>query len=303
VFPHHKHPIYSSFSFIAAYEVLTDTEKRQIYDRYGEEGLKNMAQGGGGGGANPQDIFSQFFGGGGGGFNFGFGGGEEETPKGDTIYAELEVTLADLYLGNTFRVVRDKNVIKPASGKRQCNCRNKVVTQQLGPGMFQQYTQKVCEECSNVKLAREPDVLSVSVESGMVDGQEIAFFEEGEPLIDGEPGDLIFVVRTIPHERFTRQGHDLHLEQTISLVDALTGFSLEIEHLDGHKVSIGSIHVTKPGDVVKIVNEGMPIYERGDAKGHLYVKYTVAFPKEVTENQAKQLKDLFKAEKWAHDEL
>ncbi len=279
--------------------MLTDTEKRKIYDNYGEEGLKNMAQGGGGGGgANPQDIFAQFF-----GFGGGFGGGEEETPKGDTIYAELEVTLADLYLGNTFRVVRDKNVIKPASGKRQCNCRNKVVTQQLGPGMFQQYTQKVCEECDNVKLAREPDTLSVSVESGMVDGQEIAFFEEGEPLIDGEPGDLIFVVRTKPHERFTRQGHDLHLEQTISLVDALTGFNIEIEHLDGHKVGLGSILVTKPGDVVRIVGEGMPIYERVGSKGDLYVKYTVAFPKEVSEKQAKQLKELFKSEKWAHDEL
>jgi DnaJ family protein B protein 11 len=260
-----------------------------------------MAQGGGGGGANPQDIFAQFFGGG--GFNFGFGGGEEETPKGDSIYAELEVTLADLYLGNTFKVVRDKNVIKPASGKRQCNCRNKMVTQQLGPGMYQQFAQKVCEECPNVKYVREPDTLSVSVESGMVDGQEIPFFEEGEPLIDGEPGDLIFVVRALPHPRFTRQGHDLHVEQTISLVDALTGFTMEIEHLDGHKVALGSIQVTKPGDITRVIGEGMPVFERGDSKGDMYVRFTVAFPKEVSEKQAKQLKELFKSEKWAHDEL
>ena len=242
---------------------------------------------------SADDIFSQFFGGAFGGFGgFGGGGGEEETPRGDTVYAELEVDLADLYLGNHFRVTRDKNVLKPASGKRQCNCRNKVVTQQLGPGMFQQFTQRVCEECPNVKLVRETDVLHVAVEPGMVDGQEISFFEEGEPLVDGEPGDLIFVIRTQPHPRFTRapNAHDLHVVQTISLTQALVGFSTELEHLDGHKVGLKAEGVTRPGQVVKIGGEGMPVFEKGGKKGDLYVKYVVAFPTKVSAEQGVKLR-------------
>ena len=60
---------------------------------------------------------------------------------------------------------------KPAPGKRKCNCKNKVVTRQLGPGMFQQFTQQECQECPNVKFERESETLSVSVEAGMSDGQ------------------------------------------------------------------------------------------------------------------------------------
>ena len=282
--------------------MLTNAEKRQIYDRYGEEGLK-QAQGGGGGGATPEDIFSQFFGGGFGGFQ---GGQQEEpTPKGDTVYAELYVSLTDLYLGNTYKVVRDKNVIKPASGKRQCNCKNQVVTHQLGPGMFQQFQQRVCEECPNVKYVRETDELSVAVEPGMADGQEIQFFEEGEPLIDGEPGDLILVVRTDTHPRFSRRGNDLYIDETITLVEALAGFTREIVHLDGHKFILKNNGVTRPWDVVRVDGEGMPIYEQV-GRGDLFVKYSVTFPSEVTPAQAKVLMELFKESAFKmnhHDEL
>ena len=69
------------------------------------------------------------------------------------------------------QVTRDKPVAKPAPGKRKCNCKNKVVTRQLGPGMFQQFTQQECGECPNVKFERETESLSVAVEPGMVDGQ------------------------------------------------------------------------------------------------------------------------------------
>lgn len=69
------------------------------------------------------------------------------------------------------QVVRDKNVIKPAKGKRKCNCKNKVVTRQVGPGMYQQYTQQECEDCQNVKLARESLELSITVDPGTHNGQ------------------------------------------------------------------------------------------------------------------------------------
>ncbi|CAI5951340.1 unnamed protein product [Closterium sp. NIES-64] len=248
-----------------AYEVLSDGEKRRIYDQHGEEGVKqHSAQQAAGGG---QDIFSQFFG--------GFGGfgqqqeEEEQAPKGDTVTVDLEASLEDLYNGRSFQVWRDKNVVRSAPGKRKCNCKARMVTRQIAPGMFQQFTQQECQECPNVKYEREGMPIDVDIEKGMKDGQEITFYEEGEPVMDGDPGDLKLVIKTRPHKQFERRGDDLHMNLTISLVDALVGFKHSITHLDNHLVEIGTSGVTRPGEVRKIKGEGMPIYDT-TKKGDLY---------------------------------
>ncbi|KAJ9696627.1 hypothetical protein PVL29_008708 [Vitis rotundifolia] len=149
-----------------AYEVLSDNEKRNIYDRYGEEGLKQHAASGGrgGGGMNIQDIFSSFFGG-------GPAEEEERIVRGDDVIVELDATLEDLYMGGSLKVWREKNVLKSAPGKRRCNCRNEVYHKQIGPGMFQQMTEQVCEQCPNVKYEREGYFITVDIEKGMQDGQ------------------------------------------------------------------------------------------------------------------------------------
>ncbi|PNW80507.1 hypothetical protein CHLRE_07g320150v5 [Chlamydomonas reinhardtii] len=269
-----------------AYEVLSDPEKRKIYDQYGEDGLKQaQQQGGGHGGGN--DLFNFFFG--------GFGGGqqEEEVRKGHTIYVDLYVTLRDLYVGKELQVVRDKAVIKETSGTRKCNCKTKIMTRQLGPGMFQQFQTQECGTCPAIKLEREQEPITVHVEPGMVNGHQITFFEEGEPLVDGEPGDLVFVVRQALDARFERRGHDLMHNYTISLVDALTGFSHTIDHLDGHKVTLSATGVTRPGDYHQIKGEGMPVHSQEPKRGDMWVQYTVAFPPSLTEEQKAAVRTLF----------
>lgn len=264
-----------------AYEVLSDGEKRNIYDRYGEEGLKQHAASGGRGGGmgmNIQDIFSQFFGGGGGMEE------EEKIPKGDDVVVELDASLEDLYMGGSLKVWREKNVLKPAPGKRRCNCRNEVYHKQIGPGMFQQMTEQVCEQCPNVKFEREGYFVTVDIEKGMQDGQEVTFYEDGEPMIDGEAGDLRFRIHTAPHDVFRREGNDLHATVTITLVQALVGFEKSLKHLDEHLVEIGTKGITKPKEVRKFKGEGMPLHF-STKKGDLYVTYEVLFPTSLTEDQ------------------
>eukprot|EP00798_Chlamydomonas_sp_ICE-L_P007528 gene7528-677_t len=267
-----------------AYEVLSDNEKRKIYDQHGEEGLKQNEQGGGGGGGG-QDIFSFFFG--------GQRGGEEVTPKGHDVFVELPVTLRDLYLGKELRITRDKNVVKSAPGTRQCKCKNKVKTKQIAPGMYQQYHVQECEKCPNVKLEREQETLTVHVEPGMQDGEHINFFEEGEPLIDGETGDLKFILRTQPSDKWERRGNDLLINETISLVDALVGFSRDVEHLDGHLVTLATEGITKPGLWRQYRGEGMPVLDT-NARGDLWVQFTIDFPKtQLSAEQKKAVQELF----------
>ncbi|KDO45038.1 hypothetical protein CISIN_1g039840mg [Citrus sinensis] len=172
-------------------------------------------------------------------FDSFFGGGpteeDERIAKGDDVW-------------------REKNVIKPAPGKRSCNCRNEVYHKQIGPGMFQQMTEQVCEQCQNVKYEREGYFVTVDIEKGMQDGQEVVFCEDGEPIIDGEPGDLKASFGLL------REGNNLHATVTITLVklscglwdvQAVVGFEKTIKHLDGHLVDISTKGITKPKEVRK----------------------------------------------------
>ncbi|MCL4124062.1 UNVERIFIED_CONTAM: hypothetical protein GTU68_059006 [Idotea baltica] len=179
----------------AAYEVLVDEEKRQKYDKCGEECVSKDDGFGG------MDPFSSFFG----DFGFGFGGGgngrDREVARGGDVTMDMSVTLEELYIGNFVEMVRNKPVARSASGTRKCNCRQEMVTKQLGPGRFQMTQQQVCDECPNVKLVNEERTLEFEIEPGMVDGQEHTFIGEGEPHIDGDPGDLVIKIKTMPHDR------------------------------------------------------------------------------------------------------
>ncbi|KAK9218688.1 hypothetical protein WN943_007325 [Citrus x changshan-huyou] len=92
----------------------------------------------------------------------------------------------------TWEVWREKNVIKPAPGKRSCNCRNEVYHKQIGPGMFQQMTEQVCEQCQNVKYEREGYFVTVDIEKGVQDGQvqAVVGFEKTIKHLDGHLVDI-----------------------------------------------------------------------------------------------------------------
>jgi len=275
-----------------AYETLRDPDTRKVYDQGGEEALQKNERGGGG------DPFSSFFGGGS-PFDdfFGFGGnqrgGEREIPKGANIVIDLWVSLEELYVGNFVEMTHNKPVMKPARGTRKCNCRQEMVTRSLGPGRFQMTQQEVCDDCPNVKFVSEEHHLEVEIEPGMMDGMEHKFHSEGEPHMDGDAGDLVLQIRTYPHSQFERRGDDLYTNVTISLVDALQGFEMDIEHLDGHKVHVSREKITWPGARIRKKGEGMPNYENNNLFGTLYITFDVAFPKgQLSESDKQQISQI-----------
>ncbi|KAL5560632.1 hypothetical protein UlMin_036843 [Ulmus minor] len=209
---------------------------------------------------------------------------EEKIVKGDDVIVELDAKLEDLYMEGSLHVWREKNIIKPAPGKKCCNCRNEVYHRQIGPWMFQllenMHSGMVCDQCQNVKYKLEGYFVTVDIENGKQDGQEVVFYEDGEPKIDGKVGDLKYFIFMVPHDRFKREGNDLHKTITITLVQALAGFEKTLKHLDDHLVDISS----KPKEVRKLKGEGMPL-PFSNKKGDLYVTFEVLFSTSLTEDQ------------------
>ncbi|VDM94976.1 unnamed protein product [Thelazia callipaeda] len=271
----------------AAYEVLSNPEKRKVYDRYGEEGLKNIGSDSNG----FHDPFSSFFG------DF-FGGSrrrQEGTPVGADVVLDLWVTLEEVYNGNFIEIKRVKPIYKQTKGTRKCNCHDEMRAEQLGAGRFQMFSVKVCDECPSVVLKQETRFVEVEIEVGVDEGQTQTFSGEGEPHIEGQPGDLIFVTRIEKHPVFERRGLDLYTNITISLQDALNGFRMEITHLDGHKVEIVRNKITWPGARIRKKDEGMPSFVDNNKKGILYITVDVDFPHgELTSEQKEVIKSLLK---------
>jgi DnaJ family protein A protein 2 len=298
-----------------AYEVLSDPEKREIYDQYGEDALKE-GMGGGGGGHDPFDIFQSFFGGS--PFGGGSSRGGRRQRRGEDVVHPLKVSLEDLYIGTAKKLSLSRNKIcskcngkgsKSGASMKCAGCQGsgmKVSIRQLGPSMIQQMQHPCneckgtgetindkdrCTQCKGEKVVQEKKVLEAIVEKGMQNGQKITFPGEADEAPDTVTGDIVFVLQQKEHPRFKRKGDDLFVEHTLSLTEALCGFQFVLTHLDGRQLLIKS----NPGEVVKpdsykaINDEGMPMYQKPFMKGKLYIHFTVEFPESLKPEQTQAL--------------
>jgi DnaJ-class molecular chaperone len=137
----------------------------------------------------------------------------------------------------------------------------------------------------------DDDTFTVIVERGMPDGHQIVFESQADENPDETPGDVIFKIITAPHQRFSRDGDQLHVNMSINLLEALVGFSKNITHLDGHQVLIERTEITKPGEIIKISEEGMPHHNFPSQVGDLFVHFTVIMPTSLTDQQKEVLKE------------
>lgn len=127
-------------------------------------------------------------------------------------------------------------------------------------------------------------MLELYIPRGAREGERIVLAGEADQLPDQEPGDIIFTLSETPHDVFERAGADLRAELKVSLAEALTGFNrVVITHLDGRGIKMNvqqpNGNVLRPGQLLKIEGEGMPI-KKSDARGDLYLVVDVEFPKD-----------------------
>jgi len=298
-----------------AYEVLSDKNKRETYDRFGKEGLTESGFSAG----DPFDIFSTFFGGGG---RAARSRGPQRTPN---IEHQLPVTLEELYKGKKKKMKVSRNVICPdcaGSGSKnkgavtKCSgCEGKGVRIEVtvhGNMRLQRQTHcsecqgtgqciptaDRCPKCSAQKVMREAKIIEVDIEPGMKWGDTISFYGESDQAPDCMTGDLIFTLKPKSDEKFhfERKGDDLYIKHEISFVDALTGTNFTLHMLSGKDLQLTYQDPINPGDILCVPNQGMPVRGKVETYGDLIIQFDVKFPEKVTDEQKKAIKETFKSE-------
>jgi molecular chaperone DnaJ len=286
-----------------AYEVLSNAETRQLYDRYGHAGLRS-------GGFTPTsfdlgslgDLFSAFFG-------EDVFGGRGAAARGGDLAAELEIDLLEAALGKKVDVpIRVAVECTTCSGDgvqpgtkvhtcRQCNGSGRV--QQVSRSVFGEFVrtgacavcagsgrivEHPCETCEGGGRVLDERTLEVDVPPGIHDGQRIRLTGQGHAgALGGRAGDVYVLVRVREDDRFVREGNDIFTRVDLTIVQAALGATVEVETLDG-KVELEFQPGTQPGEVRILRGKGMPVLQ-GFGRGDERVLVNVLVPHRLTDEQ------------------
>jgi len=295
-----------------AYEVLRDQEKRNLYDRFGHDGLKNT---GFQGFSNFDEIFSSFSGIFEDFFDMGSRGRRRRRnapARGDDLRYDLTISFMDAATGKARDVeVRKEEGCEPCHGKGypedsppekcpQCGGSGQFLRSQ---GFFtiattcnqcqgRGVTHKVlCKSCNGAGRVMKTKTLNLKIPAGVDNGSQLRLVGEGGPGHNGgPPGDLYVVLHVDPHEFFDRDGNDLVCQIPISFPQAALGAEIEIPTLDEPDI-LRIPKGTQTGETLRLRSQGMPSLRTGK-KGDLLVQIFVRTPTNIDREQEELLKKL-----------
>jgi len=297
---------------VEAYEVLSKTETRDLYDRYGHAGLRS-------GGFQPghvdfgslADLFSAFF-----GDEILFGGrGQGGRARGADLAATVEIYLVEAAHGVTREVPFEAAVTCSRCGGDGAEPGSEIATCSTchGTGRLQQVTRSVfgefvrtqtcptcsgsgrrieqrCTECRGAGRIVEERTLTVEIPPGIHHGQRIRLTGEGHAgLVGSRPGDVYVEVRIRPDDRFVREGDDIYATVDLTFTQAALGVTLAVPTLDGEE-ELELPPGTQPGEIVVLRGRGMPVLQsrgRGDQR----ILVNVLVPRRLTDEQRRLLRE------------
>lgn len=295
-----------------AYDVLSDSKKKEVYDKFGEEGLKGGMGGGGGGGGgpgpggnftysfhgDPHETFRMFFGdenpfqsffsfgGGPGRSMFTTGGAHDDMEIDDDPFAQFGRGGFSSFGrpgGHGGRKQQDEPIVKDLMVSLEdifkgCTKKLRISRKRVNP---------------DGTVANEEKILTIDVKPGWKAGTKITFPREGDQTPNNIPADIVFVIKDKPHSLFVREGSDIRYKAKIALKDALCGGTIRVPTIDGRKIPLNLTDVIKPGSTRKIQGEGLPFPKQPSRRGDLIVEFDVKFPDNLSQSVKTYIKDNF----------
>lgn len=312
-----------------AYEVLSDADKKNKYDRFGFAGV-DPSYGGGAGGAGGFGGFGDFGGfGGAGGMNFedifdmfgGFGGrrggSRRNGPmKGNDLQKTVTIDFTDALFGCSKQIELSKDIrcktcngsgARPGTGRKTCDaCGGSGQISQVSNtpfGRFQNVTtcskcggtgqvvESPCPDCSGTGRIRKTVKIKVDIPAGVDNDSIVTVRGQGEPGINGGPdGDLYIVVNVRPHSTYKRRGNDLYLELPITFDQAVLGAKVQVPGF-GETYSYTITPGTQTGSSFRLRGKGVPDVRTG-RKGDLYVRVVVEVPTKLSRKEKKAVEEM-----------
>jgi molecular chaperone DnaJ len=290
-----------------AYDILSDEEKRDAYDRFGHAAFQGGAGGGGfegGFGSSFADVFDDLF-----GEFMGGGGGRQQrggNNRGADLRYNMDITLEEAFNGKAAKItIPTTSVCDGCEGTgaeagsqpstcATCQGHGKVRAQSgfftiertcPNCGGVGRVIAHPCKSCSGAGRVEKDKTLSVNIPKGVEDGTRIRLSGEGEAgLRGGPPGDLYIFLSLLAHEVFQRDGANIYCRVPIAMTTAALGGDIDVPTLDGGRVAVSLPDGTQTGRQFRLRGKGMP-HMRGRGQGDMYVQAMVETPVNLSKEQ------------------